>query len=268
MSPKKSPIKPEKREEWLRRIDEGESAVRIAKVEKVDPRTVRSNVEAARQERETKDARSLVLRNALERHYEDLVRYAQRLADETSAEEMLPYESQLNSALRQHLTKSRIWRWLSDQAKLEAEVPVLTKRLENKIRDSISTDSNPRSQLETKDNNTVSGIIQAVIYRVLEYAQGHDLSDIDHFFVSEEVGKGFFDVRHGSIPLGKVMKVDVIKIRSNIVDWTDNARRWPEYRDLEKVFHDIPRIRQSLKDEIAVIVLRRVVPGRCRYCPI
>ena len=48
---RKPPVKPEKRLEWLHRVDkEGETLVHIAESDNFDIRTVRKHVEAARQE--------------------------------------------------------------------------------------------------------------------------------------------------------------------------------------------------------------------------
>jgi hypothetical protein len=30
----------------------------------------------------------------------------------------------------------------------------------------------------------------------------------------------------------------------------------------------LKRLKSNIRDELAIITMRRVVPGRCRYCPI
>ena len=77
---KKPLVMPEKRREWYKRSEEeGESAPQIAKADKYDVRTVRKQIEIEKQEREIREARSVVLRSALENHYRDLCRYAEGL---------------------------------------------------------------------------------------------------------------------------------------------------------------------------------------------
>ena len=76
---RKPAIKPEQRLDWLRRYEDGESPPKIAENDKVDVRTVRKHIEMAKQEREVKEARSMVLRNALELHYRDLCDCAKKL---------------------------------------------------------------------------------------------------------------------------------------------------------------------------------------------
>ena len=71
---KKPPVKPEKRLEWLQRFEkDGETLTHIAETDKFDIRTVRKHVELARMERDVHQARTEVLRNALESHYSDLL---------------------------------------------------------------------------------------------------------------------------------------------------------------------------------------------------
>ena len=84
---KKPLVRPEKQREWLRRHEiGGESPMEIAKSDKYDVRTVRKYIELERQERERREARSIVLRQALEEHYRDLCNFAQQLDSEASTD--------------------------------------------------------------------------------------------------------------------------------------------------------------------------------------
>lgn len=83
---KKPPVKPEVRKSWLKRHEQGESITDIAVNDQFDVRTVRRHIEQAKQEREVKEARSMVLRNALEAHYSDLCDYAERLSALTTGQ--------------------------------------------------------------------------------------------------------------------------------------------------------------------------------------
>jgi predicted Zn-ribbon and HTH transcriptional regulator len=43
---------------------------------------------------------------------------------------------------------------------------------------------------------------------------------------------------------------------------------WEQYQDLKRLYEELKRIKEDLREELAVIMLRRVVPGRCKYCPV
>jgi hypothetical protein len=51
-------------------------------------------------------------------------------------------------------------------------------------------------------------------------------------------------------------------------DWESRLKELEELEKLKKCFLDLSRVEKKLNDEIAVITLRRVVPGRCHYCPL
>ena len=82
--PKKKPsVQPELRREWLRQTDEeGKSVPQIATKSHYDVRTVRKAIQWARDDREKREARRIVYRQALEAHYADFVRFANNLDEE------------------------------------------------------------------------------------------------------------------------------------------------------------------------------------------
>ena len=109
---KKPTVKLEQRVQWLRRYEAGESAARIADSDEFDVRTVRRHIEEARQEREVREATVMVLRSALENHYADLCRLAEKLDAEIAREEpiySLLGDDRMLSALKQHLPRSTLW---------------------------------------------------------------------------------------------------------------------------------------------------------------
>jgi len=57
-------------------------------------------------------------------------------------------------------------------------------------------------------------------------------------------------------------------VRDVLEDLESNIRGWEVYSELEKIITEIGRLRRKLREELAVIRLRRIVPGRCKYCPL
>jgi aminoglycoside phosphotransferase family enzyme len=68
--------------------------------------------------------------------------------------------------------------------------------------------------------------------------------------------------------LGKVRNEHIELIRETIAHWTAHAQEWKEFDELKKTESELRRVHQNLNDEIAVISLRHVLPGRCKYCPL
>jgi len=280
MSPRqrKPPVKPEKRQEWLERYEGGESPPKIAAADGFDARTVRKHIEIAQQEKETKEARASVLRNALERHYADLCHYAERLVGQSSGGHIsefgmsispaVPYEQQLGIALRQHLPRSPIWGLLNQQPRLQTSKAELTKELVQKIEEDIASDSRLLTELTGEENGVIPGLIVALTAQAQQWVQGRAGLNVEDNLISKPAENGFVDLSYGAYNMGKVREEHVELVRGAIIDWTARIKEWDVYHGLEKTLRDLDRVENNLRDEIAVIVLRRVVRGRCRYCPL
>ena len=282
MSPRKRkpPVKPEDRQQWLESSEHGQSPPKIAAAYGVDPRTVRKHLEIARQEKEVKEARSSVLRNALERHYSDLCRYAERIGESlgdrrvsldaalTKVNETSPYESQIAVALRQHIPKSAIWKLLKQQTELLTEISKLSKELEKKIEADVSSDSWLLAELTNEEDGVIPGIVTALRAQSEQWVRGWASLNVKDNLKSNLIGDGFVGLMYGAYAMGKVRSTHVELVGDRITDWTARVRESEELKRLEKLSPDLERVRKQLREEVAVIVLRRVVPGRCRYCPL
>jgi hypothetical protein len=60
-----------------------------------------------------------------------------------------------------------------------------------------------------------------------------------------------------------------VKIGHDVLeDLESRLRDWEDYRNLEKTIAEIGRLDRKLREELAIVRLRRIVPGRCKYCPL
>ncbi|MFC1994722.1 hypothetical protein ACFLVD_01100 [Chloroflexota bacterium] len=263
---KKPAVEPEQRREWLRLIEEGETPPQIAKEYNYDVRTVRKAVQWARDELERRQARTLVFRKALEDHYADLTALAEKLDAEitqSSAISPVTKSDRLWSALRQHLPRSPLWK-LSDRVdSLETEVEGTEKELKEKLRKRIQTESLRLLGSEPAELGlNKEGIAGAILHRlkvpedwglpalkVRPYAEGQD-----------EITYGPWNcaiLPHDKAAVGQ----------EYISSLMTEAQQLPESQN---VSDRLARRRKALSDiaeELATIRLRRIVPGRCRYCP-
>ena len=271
----KSRITPEQRLDWLRRSEDGQSPPSIANKDQVDVRTVRKHIALAKQETEVKEARSMVLRNALERHYHDLCDYARTLAtyppgEATGAQG--PYSEHMRKALRQHIPRSPIWGFLNQRNGLEQRIAELTKDIGDTVENLVRSDSR-LSALSTEGYSVpIDGPIEALRFQASQWAKGYRGLDIQENLRTEPVGEGLVNFRYGAFGLGTVEGNHlrrVSKILSEMLrDWESHLKELEELEKLRKCFLDLGRVEKNLNDEIAVITLRRVVPGRCHYCPL
>jgi hypothetical protein len=280
MSPrqKKPPVTPDKRREWLERNEFGESPPKIATSDKVDVRTVRKHIDIAKQEKETKEARASVLRYALERHYADLCRCAERMGGQSSdirinefgerVSSTGQYEQQLEIALRQHLPRSPIWGLIKQRPKLYTGKDEFIKRLSDKIEGDVTSDSRLLAELNEEESGVIPGLVIALPALAQQWVRGYANLNVEDNLKVEPPESGFVYLSYGAYNLGKVKQEHVELVRTVILDWTVRIKEWDLYHALEKTSREIERVENKLRDEIAVIALRRVVPGRCRYCPV
>lgn len=266
---KKPPVKPELRQSWLKRHEQGESPPDIAKDDKFDVRTVRRHIELAKQEREVKEARSTVLRNALERHYADLCDYAERLNAQSSGQmaSWSPQDEHLRAALRQHLPRSPIWGYLNQRDGLQQRITQLTQEANKKLED-VKSDLRLDPVSSADETGVIPGIIAAISFQLEQWAQGSSGLNLKDNFIAEPAEEGFVNLRYGFAQMGKVKKEHVSVIHDVSEDWELRLKQCEEYQKLEKSFIELRRVGKNLRDELAVITLRRIVPGRCKYCPL
>jgi len=57
-------------------------------------------------------------------------------------------------------------------------------------------------------------------------------------------------------------------IREVLIDFKSKITNWELSKKMRKLFTELKSLKLSLQDELAIVTLRRIVPGRCKYCPI
>ena len=85
--------------------------------------------------------------------------------------------------------------------------------------------------------------------------------------IAEEEHPDGIRLRHGAYRLAVVSRAkkdDFLKAYWRLLE---DALSWPEYAKLKALVEQERKLRDSLKASLTGIVLRRVVPGRCPYCP-
>ncbi|MEK7216433.1 MAG: hypothetical protein AAB289_12645, partial [Chloroflexota bacterium] len=115
--PKIAKIPPATRQMWLQEHDRGARIDDLARAANRTPRTVTTHIELARREREQREVRGGLLREAMLRHMEDLLATARRLREAENATQIPvlrePYDvatSLLLEGLHGHLPRSPLWK--------------------------------------------------------------------------------------------------------------------------------------------------------------
>jgi chemotaxis protein histidine kinase CheA len=272
---RKPPIKPEERRDWLRRSEEnGESPPQIAKKDVVDVRTVRKQIELAKQERENREARSTVLRNAMESHYNDLRNYAERLNTQVSGKVNTPPspdEEFIEAALHEHLPRSPIWDYLRKKQNLEKTEAEQLKNIKLLIEQLVKSDCQFHLSF-IEINKLFPDINKALESQAKDWSLGREgINPKDHLHIEPE-GIGFVNICYGAIRLRRIDAAhadEYLEILREVLPKLESSLKQSEqYQELEKTVAELDRLNRKLREELAVIRLRRIVPGRCRFCPL
>ena len=270
---KRSEVTPKLRREWLRLYEEdGKSVAEIAETKNWDVRTIRKHLGLARQDREVKEANVGVFRQAIQDHHRDICSFCKRL-DSRLAEgfkhiSFSETDARMCRALRQHLPRSHIWRgldkWEELVTLLESSVPqlreIITEKVKGRILQELVNSGVKPGQTE--------GPIQALVSHFYALAMGlSGLQDVPYIHTPKKNNNKEIEVQHGRF--NWVVPPQIVdRIEQNCEDMKTEGLEWREYQNLRSCSQNLLELQHDLREELATIELRRVVPGRCVYCPI
>jgi len=273
---KKPSVTPVQRRDWLRRVEvDAESPPAIAKRDSYDVRTVRKQIELARQERDVREAKLMVLRDAMVNHYQDLCNLAGNINSEVEKNKPISEDlttSLIYSALQQHIPRSALWknidRWNTSHQKLV--------EINNEIRELLRKKILSEPKLNFMDiagsEQIVLDLIDFFSFRIDQRVKGGTGLDIEQYFhVEHKEGQlhaakvGAYDV--GSIKPEKEQEQASI-LKQVLYDFESDFTEWGKSQELQYTYNELKNLRKSIREELDVIILRRVVPGRCKYCPL
>jgi len=273
---KKPSVTPDRRRDWLHRFEvEAESPPAIAKKDLYDVRTVRKQIELARQERDVREAKLTVLRDAMVNHYQDLCKLAGDINSEVNKKAPISEGLTTNpiwSALQQHIPRSALWknidRWNTSHQKLGEINSEIHELLRKKIL------SEPRLNfMDIAGNEQI--ILDLIVFFSFQIDQrvkvGTGLDIEKHFHVEHEGGQ-LHAAKVGAYSVGPINpekeQEQVSILKQVLYDFESDFTEWGKIKELQYAYNELKNLRKSIREELDVITLRRVVPGRCKYCPL
>lgn len=267
---KKPPVKPEMRHGWLNRVEHGETPPQISATDSFDVRTVRKHVELARLERDVRQARSEVLRNALEDHYRDLLETVRNLEKQISGEAMVSMEKEqpLIMGLRQHMPRSPLCENLRRWNRTLGELAGLEGMIRNNVKRGVEADGRLNGIVSRGADGVISAAVDVLVHQVKEWARGREGLKINSDIPLEKTSEGRVRMRYGFSHFGELEESSVEIIKAVLIYFESDLKHSPEYLEMEKLYNKLGRLKISVGESLTVILLRRIVPGRCKYCPL
>jgi len=263
-------VTPEMRRKWLQRHEEnGESAPQIAKKDGYDVRTVRKQLDLARQDRERRETRLVVLRDAMQSHYSDLCR---RVAEIESALDRkspgnIGMEDRMGAALREHLRRAPLWKNLDRWNSLQETLQQIKSNIDTRLEEEVRSDSGLKNAF-SGGKMDVDGLVKVMAHQLDTGASGSPGLNVEDYFRTESTEGGPANFRYGAWFVGTGEAVQASRVKDALADFEKKIFALREYQELSETQQRLDGLKEDILEELATITLRRVVPGRCRYCPI
>jgi hypothetical protein len=268
---KKPAVRPELAREWLRRYEEdGESPPQIAQADGYDVRTVRKQLERMSRERELREAKQVVLRQALEKHYVDICSFAEKLRAEISGRTPSIVSSTLTEdpmwkALRQHLPRSSLWRDINRFEGLAQPFRLCLDNIKERVRKEAESSTSLQFVSSADEIGFTDGLPESIVFHLQSVARGErGLAEVGY---SKKSAKTATRIEHGAFSIALVPEEKAEEVIAISRSLKKESTEWQEYQELFRLTQDFLKAQQGLKEALTGIILRRVVPGKCIYCP-
>ncbi|HLF09550.1 MAG TPA: hypothetical protein VI789_09440 [Dehalococcoidia bacterium] len=268
---------------WLRDYEEGKGMEEIAKAARRAPSTVSKGIEAARQERQEQTVWEGLLREAYQRHFDDMLQAAKQLraaAQKNEREALLTgwdrHTDMLLDALRSHMADAPLWRACKRWEDRAREIRDIRETLRQGVAsgvDSLSSQTPDvvdglgwRDSLLFAADTVSSALSRSTDADGDEEARAETLralaaKQLEHMHYHDE-GWGSY----GLYPrqCGEATRERMRKEHSQLVDEITTGEiivRWSGALRLQREAFE------QIDEEVEVLLLRRLLPGRCRLCP-
>ena len=92
--------------------------------------------------------------------------------------------------------------------------------------------------------------------------------DLDSNFKAAPGEAGLVDLKIGAYQVGTCAEGRVTAVKKALLAFKTTMTDSPEFQRLLDGDKALKKLSPEIDEELAVIALRRVVPGRCKYCPV
>ena len=221
-------------------------------------------------ERDVQQARSSVLRDALESHYRDLLETVRNIEKQMSGEATVSMEKEqpLMVGLRQHMPRSPLWENLRRWNRVVTKLAELQEVIRNNIQQEIEADGRLNGIVSKGANGVIPAATDVLVHQVKEWARGTEGLKIDRDIHVEKTKEGMVRMRYGFSSFGEIEESHAETIEAVLIDYESRLKDPSEYLEMEKLFNRLGRLKTDIGESLTIILLRRILPGRCKFCPL
>lgn len=262
---RKAGISRQLRQQWLTEHEGGTSILTLANEYYRDPRTIKKYIDIATKERYEKEAKVIVIKDALVNHYARLIAYAEKLYKNISTESSFSSDltnDRMHAALKSHLPRSPLWNYINRINHLYEKLDETTSRLTAKLVQKINSDK------EIPDNESVRlGLLEVLKYQIVEWAKANRGLDIEIHFKTHSDSRDKNTVEYGKFNLGPLSDNDLKQLKPIISKYEKSLRKLKEYDEAHSIYDELKLVKIKAAEELATIIEKGVLQGSCKYCP-
>ena len=260
----KSAVSAYERQKWLADLDQGKGITQIAQTVGRDIRIVKRHIEVARQERETSRARHDFLLGRLEQHQDDLLNEVRRLRQIIAQFPPRPLESdeplgkKVHEAFEEHIKRLRLHRLLESYRNA-------VLKYDDAKRDAIDHLTSTESKLVASLPSNVETYPWASrLVSVLEREGAPERSYLENKYEGgHRCAPSWSDIVLTSSPIAVTNLVAVVEAHKQLVSEAE-----PLMANLHDHIRHVEQLVEATVDELDSLLVRRLAPGQCKYCPI
>jgi len=108
--------------------------------------------------------------------------------------------------------------------------------------------------------------------RIDQRVKGGTCLDIEKYFRVEHKGGQLHAAMVGGYNVGPINpekeQEQVSILKQALYDFESDITEWGKSQELQFTYNELNGLKKSITEELDVLTLRRVVPGRCKYCPL
>jgi hypothetical protein len=172
------------------------------------------------------------------------------------------------SALKEHLPRSPIWKnldkWEETQDKMKQLRESVSKSLEGLIQ--LETLLKPAPGAIQKGKSIQDLLSASIINSSFLAREETGVSDVD--FTISIIDGEVTDIELKSYFIARVPNDRVTEFLAEVVNILNRVTSMPEYLRMKDFLGEREKAYKIIQDELTIIIFRRVVPGKCKFCPI
>jgi hypothetical protein len=118
----------------------------------------------------------------------------------------------------------------------------------------------------------ILNLIQFLLFQMDQHEKGSTVLNVERDFKVEHTGEPRYNAKVGPYNVGKIHpekeREQVSILKQVLSDFESDVINWEKSQELKSMHAELNSLKKSITEELAVLILRRVVSGRCKYCPL